>query len=264
MKKKIAYGLLILIACIQLIRTKEAAPESIVAENDFIQQMAPPENVANLIQNTCYDCHSFQTKYPWYSEVAPVSWWTNHHVEEAREELNFSEWATFEQKRKDHKLEEIVEMLEEHEMPLKEYTWMHKEAKLTDIQREEIIAWVRETMEATEEEKVELLHLNRGDKWQVNDTINESINKITTMLAAEIEDGRLSLYVAMSQKISAEIENIIRANTQEGELQEQLNNYLKQLVPLVEDLENIETEEEALIKQKDALQYLNRYSVYFE
>lgn len=97
---------------------------------------SPSDEVKALIKGACYDCHSNATVYPWYSEVAPVSWWTKHHVNEGREELNFSVWADYSLKKADHKLEECAEEVEEGKMPLDSYTWTHGDADLNEKQRE--------------------------------------------------------------------------------------------------------------------------------
>ncbi len=102
-----------------------------------------PKSIASLLQNSCYDCHSNNTNYPWYAEVAPLSWMIAHHVDEGKEELNFSEWNTFSKKRKKKKIKEMIEELEEREMPLKSYIPMHPEAKLSDAQLNELISWIK-------------------------------------------------------------------------------------------------------------------------
>lgn len=142
MKKKIIIALGSVLVIIQFFRIDKVNP-SYEMENDFIMVTDPPELVKNILKNSCYDCHSFETKYPWYTNVAPVSWWIKYHINEGRDELNFSEWATFELKRKNHKLEEIIEMVEEGEMPMNSYTWVHSEARLTDEQQDALINWTK-------------------------------------------------------------------------------------------------------------------------
>ena len=79
-----------------------------------------------------------------YTNVEPVSWWIKGHINEGRDELNFSEWKTYSPKRSSHKLEEIIELVEDHEMPLDSYTWAHSEARLSEKQRDQLIKWVQE------------------------------------------------------------------------------------------------------------------------
>jgi hypothetical protein len=144
MKKKILYSLIIVIIVLQFFRIDKKNPE-IKIENDFIKIMNPPQTISKMLKTTCYDCHSNQTQYPWYSNVAPISWWIKDHINEGRDELNLSEWGTFNTKRKDHKLEEMIELMEDGEMPLNEYTWTHTEAKLTPSQKTTLINWLTAT-----------------------------------------------------------------------------------------------------------------------
>ncbi len=96
------------------------------------------------MKTSCYDCHSNNTKYPWYSEVAPISWWIADHVTEGKDELNLSLWTTFSDKKRNHKLEEMIELIEKKEMPLESYLPMHSEAELSESQQQELITFFRE------------------------------------------------------------------------------------------------------------------------
>lgn len=142
MKKKIAIGFVALLVIIQFFRIDKTNP-AVVQENDFISVTNPPEHIQLILKTSCYDCHSNESTYPWYTNVAPISWWVKQHINEAREELNFSEWGTFTEKRKKHKLEEVYEEVEEGEMPLKSYLIAHSEAKLTTEQKNELVAWFK-------------------------------------------------------------------------------------------------------------------------
>jgi len=108
----------------------------------FINETKPSPAVAATLEAACYDCHSNQTRYPWYNNIAPVNFWLKEHVDEGKEHLNFADWGSYSVKRKDHKLEEIIEEVEEGEMPLNEYTWTHDEAPLSEQQIQELIQWV--------------------------------------------------------------------------------------------------------------------------
>ena len=140
MAKKVLIGLLIVFALIQFIRIDKTNPP-VDSTKDFLVITSAPEDVQQMVKASCYDCHSNESKYPWYSNVAPVSWWVKDHIIEAREELNFSEWGTYEWKRMDHKMEECVEEIEEHEMPLKPYVLAHQEANLSEDQRAQLMDW---------------------------------------------------------------------------------------------------------------------------
>lgn len=142
MKKKIGIGILILFVLIQLVRIDKTNPE-VIQENDFITITNPLEAIAHTLKAACYDCHSNESKYPWYSNVAPVSWWVKDHIIEGREELNFSEWGTFSDKRKTKKIKEVLEEVEEGEMPLPPYLITHSDAKLTKAQTTELLDWFK-------------------------------------------------------------------------------------------------------------------------
>ncbi len=106
--------------------------------------LAPPAGeVADIMQAACNDCHTNQTVWPWYSKVAPVSLLVADHVVEGREHLNFSTWGEQPAKRRDHKLEEFIEMVEDGSMPMRSYILAHPEARLSDEARQQLIAWAR-------------------------------------------------------------------------------------------------------------------------
>ena len=111
----------------------------------FMTETNPPEEVKSILVKACYDCHSDNTVYPWYNNIAPVSYWLADHVKHGKGHLNFSAWEEYDTKKKDHKLDEVIEMVEAGEMPLKEYTWTHEEARLTAVQRQAIIEWAKRT-----------------------------------------------------------------------------------------------------------------------
>ncbi len=141
MTKKITLGLLIVLLAFQLIRIDNTNPP-IDASKDFITLTHPSEEVKALLISACYDCHSNATAYPWYTNIAPVSWWLKHHINEGREHLNFSEWGNYDAEKKAHKLEELAEEVEEGEMPLSSYTITHADAKLSLKQREQFVKFI--------------------------------------------------------------------------------------------------------------------------
>ncbi len=140
--KKILIILAVLFVIIQFFRIDKTNPP--VNEGmDFLTIKNTPENVASKIRASCYDCHSNETKYPWYSNVQPVAWFLKSHIDEGRTKLNFSTFATYEPKRQAHKLAEAVEMVETGEMPMESYLLAHPEAKLTQEERQMIIDYFR-------------------------------------------------------------------------------------------------------------------------
>jgi hypothetical protein len=97
--------------------------------------------VSAILTRSCQDCHSYQTRWPWYSHVAPVSWFLIDHVTEARKHLNFSEWAAYTPKRMRKKLEEMGEEVEAGAMPLKSYLLLHGDARLSPAEVQALMAW---------------------------------------------------------------------------------------------------------------------------
>ncbi|HCN83179.1 MAG TPA: cytochrome C [Sphingobacteriaceae bacterium] len=141
--KKILLILAVILVGIQFIHS--AKNQSVKEEpGDIFANYPASDNVKKLVRTACYDCHSNNTIYPWYSNIQPVAWWLDHHVKEGKKELNFSEFATFTVKRKKDKLKKIGEELKEKGMPLPSYLLVHRESRLTDPQREAITTWAEE------------------------------------------------------------------------------------------------------------------------
>jgi hypothetical protein len=111
---------------------------------DLSATNAPPLEIAVLLRNACYDCHSSETHWPWYSRVAPVSWWLSSHVNDARERLNFSDWPHDDPQRARKKWNRIGEQVSSGDMPLPSYAWVHARARLTAAQREQIAKWAEQ------------------------------------------------------------------------------------------------------------------------
>jgi len=267
MKKKIGYPLLILIIVIQFFRIDKTNPETNL-ENDFIEVKAPSEDVTTILKTTCYDCHSNESKYPWYSNLAPISWWLKDHIDEGREELNFSEWETYTKGRKDHKLEEMIEMVEEDEMPLKEYTWIHSDAKLTTEQKSMLLSWLKNMLEEEdeiiiEEPEPEILQLNNGEKWAANTETVEAIDNMIVILATEYDEERVINYSSDGQKLEIEFNKMIENCTMTGEAHEQLHRYIMPLKLDIEALIECESLEDCGIQLFDLLKYLSTFKEFF-
>ncbi len=145
--KKIILGIGIVLIGIQFIRIDKSIPSTEV-ENNIIEYLNISNEVATILKTSCYDCHSNETVYPWYSNVAPVSWWVQSHIDHAREEMNFSEWGTYSEKRVKRKLEEIIEELYEGEMPLKSYLIVHRNSKLEDHQMQTLVTWAKNELKS--------------------------------------------------------------------------------------------------------------------
>lgn len=118
-------------------KNKSSGPQANYIGNAF----TVPEDVKNIMAKACMDCHSNNTRYPWYSYVQPVHWWLNKHINKAKKEINFDEYANRPLRFQYKKMEEVAEQVKEGKMPLNSYLWVHKDAKLTKEEKEKIINW---------------------------------------------------------------------------------------------------------------------------
>jgi hypothetical protein len=112
--------------------------------DDLINGGNLPENISSILRTSCYDCHSNQTVYPWYSKVAPASWLLAKDIREGREELNFSEWGSAGKRKQIKNLESINEEVASGAMPLKNYLILHRDAKLSPEQRNALVKWTED------------------------------------------------------------------------------------------------------------------------
>lgn len=103
----------------------------------------PPDKIMGLLKHACYDCHSNNTRYPWYSYLQPVGWWLQRHVQEGRRELNFSEFGRWDAGERAEVLDHCARMIEKGAMPLGAYTWMHAAARLDGAQKDSLIQWLK-------------------------------------------------------------------------------------------------------------------------
>jgi len=149
--KKVLLLLLVALIAIQFFRPeKNIHPQPQPANIASVYPV--PANVDSILVKACNDCHSNNTRYPWYNNIQPVAWWLNHHVDEGKEELNFDEFATYPAARKYDKIKETKKEVDEGEMPISSYTLVHAEARLTDAEKQALTSWsenIRKQMEAT-------------------------------------------------------------------------------------------------------------------
>jgi len=138
--KKIGIALLSLLIIFQFFRINKTNPAVDKFQDFIIITKAPPE-IAAMLRVSCYDCHSNEVTYPWYTNIAPFSWWIKQHVNEGSRHLNFSVWGTYKSRKADKKLKECVENIEEGEMPMTSYTLMHSNARLSSEQKATLEAW---------------------------------------------------------------------------------------------------------------------------
>ncbi len=143
MKKTWIYilvSLAVIFIIIQFFQPKKNISKGETTE-DIIFQLQIPSNVRGNLANACFDCHSNNTRYPFYNNFAPVSWFLNYHITHAKKHLNFSEWGTYDKKKQLKLLNDICEELNSDEMPLQSYVWMHSSANLNEKEKKDICDW---------------------------------------------------------------------------------------------------------------------------
>ena len=148
--KRILIILLIVFVLIQFIRPEKnrAAGKS---PNDISTIYPVPDSIESILKVACYDCHSNNTRYPCYAEIQTVAWWLNDHIVDGKKDLNFSEFAKYRIRKQYVKFEQTEELVKENAMPLSSYTWIHKDAVLSERQKDAIIGWassIRDSIKA--------------------------------------------------------------------------------------------------------------------
>lgn len=130
----------ILFILIQFVRPEKTNPAIDQSQTIAAQAELTP-HLSSLLKTSCFDCHSNETRWPWYSYVAPVSWMVADDVKEGRRHLNFSEWGKYARSKRVVKLGQIYEHVSKGEMPLPKYLYMHADAKLSAADRDSILNW---------------------------------------------------------------------------------------------------------------------------
>ena len=146
MIKKILLVLLYALIIIQFIHPKKnrsAGPQPNYIGNNF----TVPADVKSIMTKACNDCHSNNTRYPWYTKLQPLHWWMDKHIRNGKKEINFDEYTNKSLRYQYHKMEETIEMVKEGKMPLDSYTWTHKDARLSADEKAKITAWATSVMD---------------------------------------------------------------------------------------------------------------------
>lgn len=138
--KIILLVLLVAFVGIQFMPT-ERNQSDVVPQTDFMEVNHVPKDIQKQLQVSCYDCHSNNTKYPWYNTIQPIAWFLEHHINEGKGELNFNEWGSYSNRRKNSKLKSIISQIEDNKMPLKSYTFIHSNSIFTNTEKQEIIKY---------------------------------------------------------------------------------------------------------------------------
>ena len=148
--KRVLIILLVVCVVIQFFRPQKniaAVPQI----NDITTKYTMPTDVQTVLKTSCYDCHSNNTQYPWYNNIQPVAWFLADHVKEGKRELNFNEFASYRIGKQYRKLEAMMNEIEEDEMPIESYTFIHGGAKLSAPQKKLITDWataIRDSIKA--------------------------------------------------------------------------------------------------------------------
>ena len=138
--KWIAIVLIVVFLGIQFVRPARTNPAVDESETIFARTQMTPQ-VSAVLDRSCRDCHSNKTVWPWYTNVAPISWWLSNHVNEGRANLNLSEWGKLAQDRQDRKLRQICDEVSDGVMPLSSYVPMHPQAKLSAEDKKTLCDW---------------------------------------------------------------------------------------------------------------------------
>jgi len=136
--KRIGIALVVVVVALQFVPVEKTNPAG-------HGQLAAPPEVQALLQRACYDCHSNETVWPWYSHIAPASLLIASDVKKGRKEVNFSTWEQYDESRRARKLKEIAKQVEKGDMPLFYYLPLHPDAKLSAAERERIVKWAKQS-----------------------------------------------------------------------------------------------------------------------
>jgi hypothetical protein len=138
--KKVLLTLLIVLITIQFIQPAHNKDRQVLP-TDILKLYRVPTDIHAVLKTSCYDCHSNNTNYPWYYNIQPLGWILNKHVNEGKENLNFSEFGSYSERKRANKFRAIGKSINDGTMPLSQYTMMHKDSKLTTDAKTIIINW---------------------------------------------------------------------------------------------------------------------------
>jgi len=142
MFKKILLVLLVLLIIIQFIHPSRNISKG-EQPNNISRTFNVPTEVRTVLDKACMDCHSNNTRYRWYFKIQPLDWWLTHHINEGKQELNFDEYTNKPLRYQYHRMESTVDQIKKDEMPLNSYVWVHKDAILTDSEKNVLISWAQ-------------------------------------------------------------------------------------------------------------------------
>lgn len=140
---KVILGVLVLFAIAQAFHPAKNKGNAF-GPTDITTVVHVPENMLNVLNRCCFNCHSNNTEYWWYDKVTPVNYWINSHIEKGKKHLNFTTFGTYPAKKQRKKLEDVAKVIEKDEMPLSSFTFVHRDAKLSEAEGKALIQWAHE------------------------------------------------------------------------------------------------------------------------
>jgi len=147
--KKILLGLFIVFIVIQFIRPARNQSGQVLS-TDITKTINIPDKILDVFKNSCYDCHSNDTRYPWYVNIQPMGWFMANHIKNGKANLNFSEFGTYSKRKQANKLRAIAKSVNDGSMPISSYTIMHTDAKLSEENKKLITDWTSKTKDSME------------------------------------------------------------------------------------------------------------------
>jgi hypothetical protein len=144
--RKILFLVLAIFLLIQLYQPARNRDGSQASPSHITSIHIVPDSIKFILETSCYDCHSNNTKYPWYSYIQPARYFMERHIKKGKKELNFSEFGNYSERRQESKLESMSKQVNSGKMPLASYTWFHRNSKLTLRQKEMISNWIDTTL----------------------------------------------------------------------------------------------------------------------
>jgi len=140
--KRIGLALLVVLVGLQFIPARSNQTKEVASSSDFIKINKVPDDMGSILLTSCYNCHSNNTNYPWYSRVQPVGWFLENHINKGKAELNFSEFGSYSVRKQKSKLKSMASQIEKEEMPLSSYTFIHREARLSKGSKKAIVDYL--------------------------------------------------------------------------------------------------------------------------
>ena len=151
--KKILFIGLIIFLLIQLYQPARNNGFELDITADFTKVYNVPKNIETILRTSCYDCHSNNTNYPWYSYIQPVRFFMESHIKKGKVNLNFNEFGNYSSRKQKNKLDRMMKQIKADEMPLSSYTIIHKNAILSKNKKAVVIDWINKTIDSISSQK---------------------------------------------------------------------------------------------------------------